>query len=164
MSSAEGHHLVKIKLGKRCSAGSRASRARHVYSCGSEPAPRPLPAWQPRQPPSPGPLCHRSPPSGRGADGADRPPPGFQTQDSPRDPPVSILCTLVLWGPRKLLSMVSKAPCEGPRPPSMASAGTLPRNHRELPPSPLPHLQAHSQDCLCAAWPVPGTPSPRLCL
>ena len=48
MSSAEGHHLVKIKLGKRA-AGSRASRARSCIFKGAPACPLP----HPRLPASP---------------------------------------------------------------------------------------------------------------
>ena len=48
MSSAEGHHLVKIKLGKRA-VGNRASRAGSCIFMGAPACPPPHP-WLPASP------------------------------------------------------------------------------------------------------------------
>lgn len=166
MSSAEGHHLVKIKLGRR-SAGSRASRAGScifMEALSLPTAPPPAPCRLADQPGHPGggleSRGHGSSTAhlllGVGAGG------GRSPASVDFNSPVSIIRTLELWRPSKLLSMAFKTPCEGPWPPSIAFLWTLPKNLMELLSSLCPPLQALSQDgAFAQRGPLPGIPSPR---
>lgn len=157
MSSTEGHHLVKIKLGKR-SAGSQASR---VGSCifmylSSLPTAPPACCQPADRPGSPGgsgawgtwfPNCPPLPGNGCWWGGSS---PAFMDckSISLHSPPVRFLHTLQLWGspkvPSKLLSVAFKALGERRWPPSVAPPWTLGRNHTERLFLPCPHLQTHS--------------------
>ena len=111
MSSAEGHHLVKIKLGKRAT-GSRASRAGSCIFMGAPACPRPHP-WLPASPltglGSPGGglearACGLPLPTSywaRGLGEAHLSPSQLQALVSVHSPPASFLYTLQLWGPGK---------------------------------------------------------------
>lgn len=144
MSSAEGHHLVKIKLGKRGSAGSRPSRARgscifmSALSLPTAPPPLPAAAGQPGSPRGGGEswghgsyTAHLF--TGRALLGLITRLHRLQTETSF----TSLLLAfsaLSSFGdpaniPRKLRSMMFKTPCEQPRPPSMAPLGTAQEPH-----------------------------------
>lgn len=167
MSSAEGHHLVKIKLGRR-SAGSRASRAGSCIFMGAlslPTAPPPAPCRLADQPGHPGggleSRGHGSSTAhlllGVGAGG------GRSPASVDFNSPVSIICTLQLWRPSKLLSMAFKTPCEGPWPPSIAFLWTPPKNLMELfLPFALPSRPSHKTVLLLSVAPCLGFPLPVL--
>lgn len=162
MSSSEGHHLVKIKLGKR-SAGSQASRAGSCIFMGTPSLPTtPLPA-------SCQPAGQLGSPGGSGARGMwflQCPIPtghweqvlgweelipclrGFQAPLSFHSPPVSFLYTLQLWGPGKGTQQTRKCGIQGPLPVMLASLHHICMDFTREPQGALSVLCSHLQTLL----------------
>lgn len=131
MSSTEGHHLVKIKLGKRCSAGSRASRAGSCIFMETPSLPTaPLPASLLTSLGSPGGSLesrgHGSSTAhlliGSGAGGADCLP---SWTSNLHDSPSSFVYTLQLGAPSKPLQQTPKEGVQGPLPMTLAFFGPV---------------------------------------